>query len=155
MTYEPPCRLLVCFLSPLLKIRLRSLPDSSHPPMGNCCGSSATIPSQPQPAPSVTELRPPPLRPNVNEGSSVPSSSRPRSRPRGHSSSSSQHESRRHGGGSLQDSTPLSRTKSAPQPPQTSKSSFPQDSRPRARSVVQSKRSSHPDSRPTGPGETN
>ncbi|KAN0114152.1 hypothetical protein V8E52_006950 [Russula decolorans] len=122
--------------------------------MGNCFGSSATVPSEPQPPP-VTELKPStpsPLQPNVKDVSSVPSSFRPPSRPRCRSSAS-QHESTRHGGRSSQDPTPRSRTKSAPQPPQMFKSSSPQDSRPRARSVVQSKRSCRSDCRHTGPEE--
>jgi hypothetical protein len=140
----------------LLKIQLQSLHDRSCTPMGNCCGSTATVPPDPQPGPPVTELRPSapaPLQPNIKEGSSVPSSSsRPPSRPRSHSSAS-RHEPTQHTPRSSQDPTPRSRTKSAPQPPQTIKSSSPQDPRPRARSVVQSKRSSRSDSRTTGPGE--
>ena len=150
---ETRCKLLVSFLS-ALKIRLQSLPDHWYPPMGNCCSSSATVPSEPQPPP-VTGLRssaPAPLQPNVKDVSLIPSSSRPPSRPRGHSSVS-QHESTRRGGRSSQDLTPRSRTKSAPQPSQTFKSSSPQDSRPRVRSVVQSKRSSRSDSRHKGLGE--
>ena len=124
--------------------------------MGNCCGSAATVPSEPQPRPPVTELRPSapaPLQPNIKEGSSIPSSSRPPSRPRSHLSASKL-ESIHHSEVSSQDPTPRSRTKSAPQAPQTLKSSSPQDPRIRAHSVVQSKRSSRSDSRPTGPGET-
>ncbi|KAI0268398.1 hypothetical protein BGY98DRAFT_353586 [Russula aff. rugulosa BPL654] len=121
--------------------------------MGNCCGSAATVPSQILPGPPAIELRPSapaPLQPHIKERSSVPSSSRPLSRPHSHSSAS-KHESTHHGGRSPQDPIPLSRTKSAPQAPQTFKSPSPQDPRPRARSVVQSKRSSRSDSRPTGP----
>jgi hypothetical protein len=145
----------------LLKIRLVSgrvvvLPDHSYPPMGNCCGSAATEPSEPQPVPLVTALRPSapaPLQPNIKEESSVPSSSQPPSRRRSHSSAS-KHESIHQSGRSPQDPIPRSRTKSAPQAPQTFQSSSPQNPRPRARSVVQSKRSSRSDSRATGPGET-
>ena len=43
----------------------------------------------------------------------------------------------------------------APTPPQTFKSSSPQDPRPRARSVAQPKRSSRSESRTTAPGKTN
>ena len=120
--------------------------------MGNCCGSASTVPSEPQ----VTELRPSapaPLQRTIKEDSSVPSSSQPPSRRRSHSSAS-KHESTHHSGRSPQDPIPRSRTKSAPQPPQAFQSSSPQDLRPRARSVVQSKRSSRSDSRATGPGET-
>jgi hypothetical protein len=141
----------------ILKIRLQSPPDRSYPPMGNCCGSAATVPSEPQLGPPVTELRlsaPSPLQPDVKEESSVPSSSRTPSRPRSHSSAS-KHESTHHSGRPSRDPIPRSRTKSAPQPPQTFKSSSPQDPRPRARSVVQSKRSSRSDSGTTHPGETN
>jgi hypothetical protein len=122
--------------------------------MGNCCGSAATVLSEPQPRPPVIELRPSapaPLQPNIKEESSIPSSSRPPSRPRSHSSAS-KHKSTHHSEGSSQDPIPRGRTKSAPQAPQTFKSPSPQD--PRARLVVQSKRSSCSDSRPTGPGET-
>jgi hypothetical protein len=94
-----------------------------------------------------------PLQRIVKEESSVPSSSRPPSRPRSHSSAS-KHESTHHSGRSPQGPIPRSRTKSEPQPPQAFQSSSPQDPRPRARSVVQSKRSSRSDSRPTG-GEIN
>ncbi|KAN0107065.1 hypothetical protein V8E52_010510 [Russula decolorans] len=121
--------------------------------MGNCCGGTATVPSEPQPGPPVTQPRPSapaPLQPNIKEGSSVPSSSRPPSRPRSHSSAS-KHESTQHTGRSSQDPIPRSRTKSAPQAPQISKSSSPQEPRARARSVVQPKRSSRSDSRTTGP----
>ncbi|KAI0269641.1 hypothetical protein BGY98DRAFT_286349 [Russula aff. rugulosa BPL654] len=121
--------------------------------MGNCCGSAATVSSETLPGPPAIELRPSapaPLQPNIKERSSVPSSSRPLSRPHGHSSAS-KHESTHHSGNSSQGTTPRSRTKSAPQPSQTFKSSSPQDPRPRARSVVQSKRSTRSDSRPTGP----
>jgi hypothetical protein len=153
LTCRPRCELLVFFLLSLNRTSVAA--DHSYPPMGNCCGSAAMVPSQPQPAPPV-ELRPSaraPSQPKVNE-SSVPPSSRPPFRSRG-LSSASQHESTLHGGRSSQDTTPRSRTKSAPQPPQTFKSSSPQDPRPRTRSVVQSKRSSRADSRPTGPGEIN
>ena len=100
---------------------------------------------------------PTPLQPTVKEGPSVPSSNRPLSRPRSHSMGSKQ-ESTQHSGRPSQDPIPRLRTKSAPaapQPPQTFNSSSPppQGPRPRARSVVQSKRSSR--SRPTGSGETN
>jgi hypothetical protein len=142
-------------LSPLLKIRLQSPPVRAYPPMGNCCGSAATVPSEPHPGPPI-ELRPSapvPLQPVIKE-SSAPSSSRPPSRPRSHSSVS-RHEPTQHTARSSQDPIPRSRTKSAPQVPQTFNSSSPQDPRPRARSVVQSKRSSRSDSRTTGPGETN
>ena len=148
---EPQCGLLVF----LLKIDFLSLPDCTYPPMGNCCGSAATVPSEPQLGPPI-ELRPSapaPLQPSIGRESSVPSSSRPTPRPRSHSSASKR-ESTRHSGMSSQDPIPRSRTKSAPQPPQTFKSSSPQDPRPRARSVHQSKRSSRSDSRPTSPGET-
>ena len=124
--------------------------------MGNCCGSAATVLSEPQPRPPVIELRPSapaPLQPNIKEESSIPSSSRPPFRPRTHSSAS-KHKSTHHSEGSSQDPIPRSRTKSAPQAPQTFKSPSPQDPRSRARLVVQSKRSSRSDSRPTGPGET-
>jgi hypothetical protein len=110
--------------------------------MGNCFGSPATIQSEPQPRPLVIELR------------SSASAPLPPSRPRSHSSLAvSEHESGHHRGRSSQDPTPCSRIKSAPQPPQTFKSPFPQDPKTKARSVVQSKRSSRSDFRPTGPGE--
>ena len=123
--------------------------------MGNCCGSAATVPSETLPGPPVIEPRqstPAPLQPNIKERSSVPSS-RPLSGPHSHSSAS-KHKSTHHSGRSPQDPIPRSRTRSAPQAPQTFKSPSPQDSRPRARSVVQSKRSCRSDSRLTGPGET-
>ncbi|KAF8489083.1 kinase-like domain-containing protein [Russula emetica] len=114
--------------------------------MGNCCGSAATVPSEPQPWPPVTELRPSAPVPLQPTSSRLPS--RPRSL-----SSASKRESTQHSARSSQDPTPRSRTKSAPQPRQIFKSSsFPQDPRPRARSVVQSKRSSRSDSR-TGPDQ--
>ena len=124
--------------------------------MGNCCGSAATVPSEPQPGPPVVKLKPSapaPLQLIKKEGSTISSSSRPLYRPRGHSSAS-KHESTHHSGRSSPDPTPRSRTKSAPQPPQTFKSSSSQDPRPRARSVIQSKRSSRSDFSPTAPGET-
>ena len=130
--------------------------DRSYPPMGNCCGSAATVPSEAQPDPPVVELKPfapAPLQLNKKKGSSISSSSRPPYRPRGHSSAS-KHESTHHSGRSSPDPTPRSRTKSAPQPPKTFKSSSSQDPRPRARSVIQSKISSRSDFRPTAPGET-
>lgn len=155
MTCEPRCGFLVFFLSPPHKIRLQSLPCCSYPPMGNLCGSAATVPSEPQSGPPVAELRPSTpdslqLGPNVKEEYSVPSSSRSLSRPRCHSSAS-QRLSTQQSGRSSQDPTPRSRTKSAPHPPQTFKPSSPQD--PRSRLVVQSK-SSRSDPRPTSPGET-
>ena len=118
--------------------------------MGNCFGRPPTAPSAPPPGPRVAELRPSapvPLQPIVKEGSSVPSSSQTPSRRRSHSSAS-KHESPHHSGGVPQDSIPRSRTKSAPQPPQTFNVPSSQDPRPRARSVVQPKKSSR------GPGET-
>ena len=139
-------------LSSLLKIRLQSLPGRSYPPMGNLCGSAATVPSEPPPRPQVTV--PVPLQRSIKEESPVPSSSRPTSRPRSHSSASKR-ESTQYSGRSPQDPIPRSRTKSAPQPPQTIKPSSSQDPRPRARSVVQPKRSSRSDSKTTGPGESN
>jgi hypothetical protein len=49
------CPFLLRFPPPShFKIRLGRLPDRSYPPMGNCCGSVAMVPSEPQ----VTELRP-------------------------------------------------------------------------------------------------
>jgi hypothetical protein len=123
--------------------------------MGNCCSSAATVPSEPQPWPQVTELgpsAPAPSQRNTAEGSlALPSSQSAPRRP-GHLSASKD-ESTHHSGRSSQDPTPRSRTKSAPQTPQTFNSSSSQDPRPRAHSVVQSK-SSHSDSRPTVPGET-
>jgi len=133
-----------------LETRLPSCPSSNeYLPMGNSCGSTATVPSEPQPAPPVTGLKP--LQPNVREETPLPSF-RPSSRPRSHSSAS-KHESAHHGRRSSQGSSTRSRTKSAPQPPQSFKSSSHQDPRPRARSVVQSKCSRRSDSRTTGPGE--
>ena len=138
-------------------ISCRPTARDSLTPMGNICGSTATAPSDPQPRPPVTVPRPSApaaLQPNIKEESPVPSSSRPPSRPRSHSSAS-RHESTQHIARPSQDPIPRTRTKSAPQPPQAFKSSSPQGPRPRARSVVQSKRSSRSDSRTTGPGETN
>lgn len=130
-----------------------ALPDRSCTPMGNCCGGTSTVPSEPQPEP-LRPSAPVPLQPIVKEESSVPSSSRPPSRPRS-LSSASKHESTQHTARSPQDPTSRSRTKSAPQQPQTFKPSSPQDPRPRARSVVQPKKSSRSDSRTTGSGEIN
>jgi hypothetical protein len=138
-----------------LKIRLCRHPNHPYPPMGNCCGSAATGPFEPLPGPQVTELRPfapARLQPTIKEESSVPSSSQPPSRRRTHSSAS-KHKSTHNSGRPSQDPIPRSRTKSAPQPPQTFNAPSPQDPRPSARSVVRLK-SSHSDSRATGPGET-
>ncbi|KAI0272988.1 hypothetical protein BGY98DRAFT_1099659 [Russula aff. rugulosa BPL654] len=104
--------------------------------MGNVCGSVATVPSEPQPRPPVIELwpsAPAQLQPNINHSSTF------------------KHGSTHHSRKSSQDPTARSRTKSAPQTPQTFNSSSSQEPRPRARSVVQSKRSSRSDSRPTVP----
>src|SRR5258708_3990104 len=136
---------LLAFL--LFKNRLPSSLDRTYLPMGNCCDSAATVPSELRRSARAQ------LQPSIERESSLPSSSRPTSRPRSHSSASKR-ESTRHSGMSSQDPIPRSRTKSAPQPPQTFKSSTPQDARPRAHSVHQSERTSRSDSRPTSPGET-
>ena len=119
-----------------------------YPPMGNCFGSAAKASRELQPGCPVTEpgpFAPAASHPNIKEEPPASSSSsRPPSRHRSHS---------HRNGRSLQDPS-RSRTKSAPQPPQTFKSSSHQDSRPRVRSVVQST-SSRSNSRLTGPGETN
>ena len=165
MTSEPRCVLVSYPLNfpPLhfspFKFRLESPLDRSYPAMGNCCGSAATVPSETLPGPpaiELTQLRPSapaPLQPNIKERPSVPSSSRPLSRPHSHSSAP-KHKATHHNGRSPQDPIPRSRTKSAPQAPQIFKSPSPHHSRPRACSVVQSKRSSRSDSRLTGPGDT-
>ena len=118
--------------------------------MGNCFGRPATVPSVPHPGPQVTELRPSapaPLQRTTKEEYSIPPSSQTPSRRRSHSSAAKR-QSTHHSGGVPQGPIPRSRTKSAPQPPLTFNVPSSQDPRPRARSVVQHKKSSH------GPGET-
>ena len=153
---SPWCGLLAFYFHSLNLTSLQSLVLATrplhplYPPMGNCCGSAATVPSEPQPGLPV-DLRPSapvPLQPIVREESSIPSSSRPPSRPRSHSSASKR-------GRSSQDQPSRNRTKSVPWPPQSFQSPSLQDPKPTTstRSAVQSKRSSRPDSRPTSPGE--
>ena len=97
------------------------------PSLDNLLGGTATVPSEPPPRPSA----PAPLQRIVKEGSSVPSSSRPPSRPRGRSKSMP---STHFSGESPQD--PIRRrTKSAPQPPQSSRSASSHHPRHRGRSV--------------------
>jgi len=125
---------------------LSSYPEHSYP-MGNCCGSTATVPSEPQPAQpgAVTEstvtMHAPVSLPSVPLSSQLPT--RPRSR-----TMSSTRLSK-----SPQDPIPRSRTKSAPQPPQSLRSSSPHHPRRRARSVVRPRSNSRSDSGPTTPGE--
>jgi hypothetical protein len=142
----------VSFLKHRLLSSYPSLPESSYLSMGNCCGSTATVPSEPQPATPgpVTEqtLLAPVSLPPIIEKSSVPSSSQLRSRPRSRTISST-----RLSGKSPQDLMPRSRTKSAPQPPQSLRSSSPHHPRRRARSVVRHRRNSRSDSISTTPGE--
>jgi hypothetical protein len=127
-------------------------PEYSYPPMGNCCGSSATVPSEPQSAlpSSVTEktTTAPGSLPPLIENSSFPSSSQPRPRPRNRTMSST-----RPGIKSPQDSIPRGRTKSAPQPPQSLRSASPHHPRRRTRSAVRPRRNSRSDSISTTPGE--
>ncbi|KAN0118382.1 hypothetical protein V8E52_005358 [Russula decolorans] len=113
--------------------------------MGNCCGGTATVPSEPPgPVPA-----PVPLPPIVKE-SSAPLSPQLRTRPRNRTMSST-----RISGKPPQDPITRSRTMSAPQPPQSLRSPSPHHSRRRTRSVVRPRRNSRSDSIPTTPEHAN
>jgi hypothetical protein len=141
-----PLRLASCVLSlaPLSS-------QTSYHLMGNCCGSTATVPSEPAPAPQVTQRTTPTpvLSQNSMDGPPVSSPQQPRTRSRTTSKPESTHRS----GVSLQDINPRSRTKSAPQRPQSSKS-LPTSPRTGVETLSAHKRSSRTDSRPTSPGES-
>jgi hypothetical protein len=131
--------------------RHSSLHEHSYHPMGSC-GSTATVPSVPQPASPglVTERTMDasvPLPPIVQKSPAL-SSSQTQPRPRRRTMSSI-----RPGGKSPQDPIPRSRTRSAPQPPQSLRSPSPHHPRRRAQSGVRHRRNSRSDSRPTTPGE--
>jgi hypothetical protein len=143
---------------------------------------TATVPSEPEPAPQVTQRATPTpvLSQYSTEKSSVPSpappsrtrsrvasepgsalrspvpSSKPPSQTRSRAVSTSKPESTHHRNCrvSSQDSNPRSRKKSAPQPLQSSKSSSPQKTRTRAETLSAPKGSSRSGSRPTGSGES-
>ena len=131
--------------------------QASYRLMGNCCGGTATVPSEPTPvqlqaqAPQVGQRTTPiPLQPRHSmERPPVSSPQLPRTRSR----TTSKPESPHHGGMSSQDPNPRIRTKSAPQRPQSSKSST-QNPRTRAETLSAPKRGSRSDSRPTSPGES-
>lgn len=117
-------------------------------PMGCCC-STATVPSEPPlSTPATQRMEPVPVPPQTS--SKIPSipSSRTLYRARGRrplAESSSRRFS--------QDSNPRSRTESAPQPPQSSKSSS-KNPRARAATLTAPKWSNRPDSRSLMPGES-
>ncbi|KAH9991858.1 hypothetical protein BJV77DRAFT_1159268 [Russula vinacea] len=96
--------------------------------MGNCCCSPDTVPSEPAPSPRVTQ-------------GVIPSRT------------TSEPESTHHGGMSSQVPNPRSRTKSAPQRPQSSRSPSPQNPRIRAETLSAPKRSSPPLTRGYPKGE--
>lgn len=134
----------ILFSAPLLS-------QASYCLMGNCCCSPDTVPSEPAPSPRVTQGVIPRLvqsrhnmeRPLV----SSPQLSRTRSR------TTSEPESTHHGGMSSQVPNPRSRTKSAPQRPQSSRSPSPQNPRIRAETLSAPKRSSPPLTRGYPKGE--
>lgn len=133
--------------------RAPSSSKASYRLMGNCCGSTATEPSAPPP--QVTErMTPAPVISQPSTERSPVSSTQPLSRRR--SRTSSRPESTHRSGVSSQDSGPRSRTKSAPQPPQSSSSnpSSPENPRTRALSAAAPKRSQRSYSGPTSPGES-
>jgi hypothetical protein len=124
--------------------------QTSYRPMGNYCGSTATVPSEPVPAPQVTQRT---TRTPASSQHGMPPVSAPQ-QPRTLNQTSSKPESTYHSGMSSQDQNPRSRTKSAPSRPQSSKSSSSQNPRSRAETLSASKRSSRSDTRPTSPGES-
>ena len=125
------------------------LSRASYRLMGNCCGGTATVPSEPAPTqvPLVTQRTTPAPVPSQNDVDRPPVSSlqQPRTRGRTTYKPESTHRSRM----SSQDLNLRSRTKSAPQRPQSSKSSLTSQ----AETLSAPKRSSRSDSRPTSPGE--
>ena len=133
------------------QIELRRRPNHLQPPcrlMGNCCGSTVTVP--PSPPPQLTERTiPVPVPPQPNaEMSPVPSSRPPfRSRNRAAPKPEPTHDSRM----STRGSNFRSRTKSTPLLSQPSKSTSPQN--PRAETLPAPERSNRPDARPPMPGE--
>ena len=145
-----------CTLSsiPLPTSQLRC-PKPSHRLMGNLCCSTATVSPLPPPPPRMTPATPAPPAPVLSrprlENSPVPSS-RPPSRSR--SRTASKPESTHRSGMSSQGSNFQSSEKSAPQPPQSSKSTSLQSARTVIQSVAAPRRSNRSDFKPTGPGES-
>jgi hypothetical protein len=135
------------------QIELHRRPNRLQPPcrlMGNCCGSTVTVP--PSPSPQLTERTiPVPVPPQPSaEMSPVPSSRPPfRSRSRAAPKPEPTHDS----GMSARGSNFRSRTKSTPLLSQSSKSTSPQNPRARAETLPAPERSNRPDARPPMPGE--
>ena len=146
-----------------------SLPEYSYPPMGNCFGRTATVPSEPQPASGAvtegTEPAPTPLPPIIPPSQlrtrrrartmslpsnivDLPLSSQIQYKPRGRTMSSTSRS-----GSSSQDRIARSRTKSAPQSPRSLRSPSPLHPRRRARSAVRHRRNSRSEPISTAPGE--
>jgi hypothetical protein len=145
---------LFCGLSACFRCynRAPSSSNASYRIMGNCCGSTATVPSSPASAPQVTETTTPAPKLSLlsTETSPVPSPQPPsRTRDR----TASKPESTHHSAMSSQGISTRSRTKSAPQRPQSSRSLSPQNTRTRAETLSAPKKSSRSDSRPTSTGE--
>ena len=129
--------------------------------MGNCCGSSATVPSVPAPmemqapAPQAAQrTTPAPVQPRYSlDGPPVSSPQLPRTRSRTASKPESTHR-----GMSSHDPNPRTRTKSAPQRPQSSSSPTPRTrtetlSVPkRGRFIMDSRTASNPSSRSSSQG---
>jgi xanthine/CO dehydrogenase XdhC/CoxF family maturation factor len=132
-------------------------PETSYHLMGNCCGGTATVPSEPAlaqlpaPAPHVSQRTTPTVQSRHNmEMTPVSSPQLPRTRSRTTSKPESTHHSRT----SSLELNPRSRTKSAPQRSQSSKSLSTRNPRTRAEMLSARKRSSRSDSRPTSPGKS-
>jgi hypothetical protein len=121
--------------------RAPSSPKAPYLFMGNCCANTHTVPSSSAPV----------LFQHGTEMSPVPSSQPPSQSRR---QTASRPESTDRSGMSSQGSNPRIRTKSAPQPPQFSRSSSSRNSRTRVKSVTGLKTSNRSDSGPTVPGES-
>ena len=116
-----------------------------------CCGSTATVPSEPPPStPASNRTAHVPMPSQTSQEMTPIPSSQPLARRRSRTGSRPESSSRTYS----QDSNTRSRTKSAPQPPPAPlKASSSQGPRARAETLTAPKRSNRPDSRPPMPGE--
>ena len=141
-------------LRPQIELHRRS--NHFQPPgrlMGNCCGSTVTVP--PSPPPQLTERTiPVPVPPQPSAEMSPVPSSRPPFRSRSRAAAAAPKPEPTHNSGkSTRGSNFRSRTKSTPLLSQSSKSSSPKNPRTRVRTLSAPERSNRPDARPPMPGE--
>jgi hypothetical protein len=137
--------------------------QASYPLMGNCCGGTATVPSEHATASQATERTAPvlvPPQPSTEPPvpSPVPLPQPPSgTRSRTTSRPESIHHRRVSSPSSSPDLNPRSRTRSAPQraqPPTASTSTFPQNRRIRAETLSAARRNGRSEYRPIKLGES-